>query len=64
MRYTIEEIMLIKSCNTKDKDRAIQILGSYIGVVDYEMAKLIRNMITNLKEQSQEEYLEAADYPI
>ena len=63
-KYTIEEIMLIKSCNTKYKDMAIQILNSYMRDVDSEMAKTIQNTIVKLKEQSQEDYLEALDYPI
>lgn len=62
--FTIEEIMLIKSCNTRDKDKAIRILDSYIEDVDPAMAETIRNTITKLKRQNQEEYLEAADYPI
>ena len=63
-KFTIEEIMLIKTCNTKDKDKAIRILDSYIKDVDPAMVETIQNTITKLKEQNQEEYLEAADYPI
>ena len=63
-KFTIEEIMLIRSCNTKDKDKAIRILDSYVTDVDPAMAETIQDTIAKLKGQSQEEYLEAADYPI
>lgn len=63
-KFTIEEIMLIKSCNTKDKDKAVLILKSYLKDVGSEMAETIRNTIDKLQELNQEDFLEAANYPI
>lgn len=64
-KFTLEEIILIKSCNTKDKEKAIQILDSYLEDVDSEMAEIVQNTINKLKEiQDQKDFLELADYPI
>ncbi len=63
-KFTIEEIMLIKSCHTKDKDKAILILKSYLKDVGSEMAETIRNTIEKLQKLSQEDFLEAVNYPI
>jgi len=66
-KFTIEEIMLIKSCNTKNKDKVVLILKSFlkdVKDVGSEMAETIRNTIDKLQELNQEEFLEAADYPI
>lgn len=67
--FTLEEIMLVKSCNTKRKDSAIQILKGYlmekyVNNYDAGMVEIIRNTLGKLRDLPEQDFIELIDYPI
>ena len=78
-KFTLEEIYLIKSCNTKRKDSAIRILKrfkkeiqilnryrmeKYVNNYDAGMAEIIHNTLGKLRDLPEQDFIELIDYPI
>ncbi len=63
-KFTLEEIYLIKTCNTHDKNMAIQLLQTYLNHVPPQVAEMIRNLLDRLRELSEEEFAEIVTYSV
>lgn len=67
--FTLEEIYLVKSCNTNRKDYAIQILKKYlmekyVNNYDSSMIEIIHNTLDKLQKLQEQDFIELIDYPI
>ena len=68
-KFTLEEIILVKSCNTKRKDSAILILKKYlmekyINNYDAGMTEIIHHTFDKLQKLPEQDFIELIDYPI
>ena len=63
-KFTLEEIYLIKTCNTHDKNMAIQLFQTYLDHVAPQMAEMIRNLLDRLRELSEEEFAKIVTYAV
>ena len=61
--FTIEEIMLIKNCNTRDKKSAIKTLKLYTDSEDSGMNETLHNTISKLHGVTEQEFIELLEYP-
>lgn len=67
--FTLEEIYLVKSCNTNRKDSTIQILKKYliekyVNNYDAGMIEIIHNTLDKLQKLQEQDFIELIDYPI
>lgn len=63
-KYTLEEICLIKICNTHDKDMAVQLLQTYLDNVPSKVVEIINQLVNKLQRLSDEEFVEIVTYPL
>lgn len=68
-KFTLEEIYLIKSCNTNRKDSVIQVLKgylmeNYVNNYDAAMTEIIHNTLGKLQNLPEQDFIELIDYPI
>ena len=64
MMFTIEEIYLIRSCNSKNKTKIIDVLEGYLKSTDFGMVEMADNALAKLKDASDKEFLELINYPL
>lgn len=61
--FTVEELVLIKSCNTNNKGSAIHILETYLNM-DAVMDEIIQHLIDKLQNVPEQDFIELINYPI
>lgn len=61
--FTLEEIYLIKSCDSDDKSGVMKELKSYFKYVDSDMAEIINNALGKLSKLSDEAFADLRNYP-
>lgn len=61
--FTVEEIVLIQSCNTNNKDSAVHILRTYLND-DASMNEIIRHSIDKLQKVSEQDFIELINYQV
>ena len=62
--FTIEEIMLIKNCNTRDKKSALKMLRTYADSGDPSINEISDHTRIKLHDVTDQEFNELVDYPI
>lgn len=61
-KFTLEEIYLVKTCNTHDRNMAVHLLQTYLGHVPQQMARDIIHLLDKLEMLSDEEFAEIITY--
>lgn len=61
--FTVEELVLIKSCNTNNKGSAIHILETYLNM-DAVMDEIIQHLIDKLQNVPEQDFIKLINYPI
>lgn len=61
--FTLEEIYLIKSCDSDNKFGVIKELGKYLNYVDSDMKEIVRNALDKLHGISDKEFTDLKNYP-
>lgn len=65
VEFSLEEIYLLKSCNTNNKERAIKILIDFDSCVDSRMQTVIKHLIVKLHEiKSPEMFIALRNFPV
>lgn len=62
--FTIEEIILIKNCNTRDKKSALKTLRTYADSGDPSINEISYHTRIKLRDVTDQEFIELVDYPI
>ena len=63
-KFTLEEIYLVKTCNTHDKDMAFLLLQTYLSHVPWQMSKTILHLLDKLEVLTDEEFAEIVSFPV
>lgn len=61
--FTLEEIYLIKSCDSDNKSGVIKELEKYLNYVDSDMKEIIYNALDKLHGISDKEFTDLRNYP-
>ncbi|MCI8774746.1 MAG: hypothetical protein HFI50_12620 [Lachnospiraceae bacterium] len=61
--FTLEEIYLIKSCDSDNKSGVIKELEKYLNHVDAGMEEIIHNALDKLYEITDKEFIDLRNYP-
>lgn len=61
-KFTLEEIYLVKTCNTHDRNMAVHLLQTYLNHVPSQMARDIIHLLDKLETLSDEEFAEIITY--
>lgn len=61
--FTLEEIYLIKSCDSDNKSGVIKELEKYLNHVDSDMKEIIHNTLDKLYGISDMEFTDLRNYP-
>lgn len=64
MKFTLEEIYLIRSCNSKSRTKIINELNKYLKIDDPAIVEMANNVLTKLNKASDDELLEVINYPL
>lgn len=64
MKFTLEEIYLIRSCNSKCRTKIVNELNKYLKINDATIVEMANNVLTKLNKASDDELLEVIDYPL
>lgn len=63
LNLTVEELNMILLCSSREKDKIIQELQSYLDVAKPDMAEIIQKSIKKLDDMTEEDLKEVLDYP-
>lgn len=61
--FTLEEIYLIKSCDSDNRSGVIKELEKYLNYVDSDMKEIIHNALDKLHGISDKEFTDLRNYP-
>lgn len=64
MKFTLEEIYLIRSCNSKVRTKIINELNKYLKINDPAIVEMANNALAKLNKASDDELLEVISYPL
>ena len=62
--FTLEEIYILKTCHTTNKDKSIQVLKTYLNTGDFAITEIAQSVINKLRKMTEQEYLELINYPV